>query len=545
MMPDDRNQSDVDDQQLERALEEAVSRPGWLRDMPFYATSAVLHLVLLLVLIYWVVPREPVDPPRIPLVVRPQAVQQPPYDPTIPERDVKRQLVKIVHRRPVERPVIPRKLDEVTEDLSKGTDLEKLSNVNLNSNLLNDTIGIGPGGTGPYGWRFGRHTREDIGAPELTEGLVLAALEWLWRHQAPDGGWRCHDFTDMCPGSTPCSNLDPAYGDGRGFPEHDVGVTALAMLAFTGFGETHKFGSYPKFVRCLQRAADYLKRVQVRSSEPATNGRYGPGDHEQWIYDHAIATMAMAELLVLSNDVIGLKRSVRDAVKLCLRAQNPGRGWRYGVRPGDNDTSVTGWMVLALKTAKNARLGIPPREFDRAFEGALEWFDYATASNGKTGYFVPGDEGSRLARGHPAPYPYSKELSCMTAVGVLCRIFAGHSRKDAALRDGVKVLATSLPSWQERKGRSLSRVNLYYWYYGSYALFQCGGKEWRRWNEAMLEALKHSQRNPENGNRDVDGSWDPIGEWGLAGGRVYSTALGAMTLEVYYRFRRLEEGVGF
>jgi hypothetical protein len=42
----------------------------------------------------------------------------------------------------------------------------------------------------------------------------------------------------------------------------------------------------------------------------------------------------------------------------------------------------------------------------------------------------------------------------------------------------------------------------------------------------------------------VDGSWDPIGEWGISGGRVYSTALGAMTLEVYYRFERQQEGIG-
>ena len=32
-----------------------------------------------------------------------------------------------------------------------------------------------------------------------------------------------------------------------------------------------------------------------------------------------------------------------------------------------------------------------------------------------------------------------------------------------------------------------------------------------------------------------------VGEWGIAGGRVYATALGAMTLEVYYRFRRVQE----
>ena len=35
------------------------------------------------------------------------------------------------------------------------------------------------------------------------------------------------------------------------------------------------------------------------------------------------------------------------------------------------------------------------------------------------------------------------------------------------------------------------------------------------------------------------GSWDPIDPWGGDGGRVYSTALLAMCLEVYYRYDRV------
>jgi len=68
--------------------------------------------------------------------------------------------------------------------------------------------------------------------------------------------------------------------------------------------------------------------LQVRSDDPNEDGRYGSDEDEQWIYDHAIATMAMAELLAMSGDVINLKRSVTDAVKLCLRAQNSGFGWK-------------------------------------------------------------------------------------------------------------------------------------------------------------------------------------------------------------------------
>ncbi|HEU5394970.1 MAG TPA: hypothetical protein VFV36_09210, partial [Candidatus Methylomirabilis sp.] len=182
------------------------------------------------------------------------------------------------------------------------------------------------------------------------------------------------------------------------------------------------------------------------------------------------------------------------------------------------------------------RIDIPKEDYQRAFDGALNWFNRATASNGKTGYQAPGDEGSRLNKIFPEPYPYSKDLSCITAVAVLCRLFAGEKRESQAVRDGIKILMQHTPNWQEQKGRSLSTINMYYWYYGSYALFQYGGEPWKKWNEDMKRVLLESQRA---GIIDEDGSWDPIDEWGPAGGRVYATAMGALTLEVYHRYRRI------
>ena len=76
-------------------------------------------------------------------------------------------------------------------------------------------------------------------------------------------------------------------------------------------------------------------------------------------------------------------------------------------------------------------------------------------------------------------------------------------------------------------------------------MFQFGGKPWQVWNQKMQRALVDTQRAEyKDDSPEVDGSWDPIGEWGISGGRVYSTALGAMTLEVYYRFERQQEGIG-
>ena len=45
---------------------------------------------------------------------------------------------------------------------------------------------------------------------------------------------------------------------------------------------------------------------------------------------------------------------------------------------GDNDTSVTGWMVFALKSAEEAGLQIDPE----AFNGSLSWFDEVTDGDG-------------------------------------------------------------------------------------------------------------------------------------------------------------------
>jgi hypothetical protein len=76
------------------------------------------------------------------------------------------------------------------------------------------------------------------------------------------------------------------------------------------------------------------------------------------------------------------------------------------------------------------------------------------------------------------------------------------------------------------------RANLYYWYYGTLAMYQLQGTYWDRWNEALQDTLISSQRK----TGPSAGSWDANTVWGGYGGRVYSTALATLCLEVYYRF---------
>jgi hypothetical protein len=86
-----------------------------------------------------------------------------------------------------------------------------------------------------------------------------------------------------------------------------------------------------------------------------------------------------------------------------------------------------------------------------------------------------------------------------------------------------------------------SRVNLYYWYYASLALHRQqqlsdqNAATWQAWNGALTSVLVSKQAD----NGQDAGSWDPECIWGGYGGRVYSTALSTLCLEVYYRYAPL------
>jgi hypothetical protein len=79
---------------------------------------------------------------------------------------------------------------------------------------------------------------------------------------------------------------------------------------------------------------------------------------------------------------------------------------------------------------------------------------------------------------------------------------------------------------------SADQINLYYWYYGTLAMYQLQGERWQRWNQALQDTLVRRQVTAgENA-----GSWEPDCLWAGYGGRVYSTAMAALCLEVYYRY---------
>src|SRR5205814_2486989 len=103
---------------------------------------------------------------------------------------------------------------------------------------------------------------------------------------------------------------------------------------------------------------------------------------------HAIASLAMVEAWRATFSPI-YRQSAQRALDFIGTARNPGAGWRYGVRPGDDDVSVTGWMFRAVDAARRAndaevRLGKPPSlTYDvGTFDGVRTWIVAMTGDTG-------------------------------------------------------------------------------------------------------------------------------------------------------------------
>jgi len=400
--------------------------------------------------------------------------------------------------------------DEQDFESSEG-DPDFSSDSPFDDREFNDVIGIGGGAGGKYGGRFAGRRNLRAAGGSGTEQALKDALEWMARHQAPDGHWDCDGFTQRCLGTPACL--------GPGEEAHDVGVTGLCLLAFMGDGHTTRQGLYKETVtRAL---------VWLREQQDFESGLIGKKVGHTYMYDHAIATLAMCEAYYFSRSPL-LRGTAQKAVSFLTLSRNPYAVWRYDSPPvGDNDTSVTGWCIMALKSAQEAGLKID----SAAFTDAIAWLDTVTdPATGRIGYDSKGSSSSRVP-GMNDHFPLDR-TETMTAVGLLCRFFLGQD-PDASpvMTQHADLLAKSLPTWSD-DGRTNDAL---YWYFGSFAMYQMGGEHWKRWNGAMKNAVLDSQRK----DGCAKGSWDPIGPWGYSGGRIYTTALNTITLEVYFRYAKI------
>jgi len=392
--------------------------------------------------------------------------------------------------------------------------------------------GPGSGGNGPGGLENLR-AKNRRKAPKPTEEAVMAGLSWLARHQAEDGSWSADAFDARCQGGSAC--------EGKGYPEHQVGLTGLALLAFLGAGYDDRSSATwtdPVSKRVV-RAGTVVKRglKWLRDAQDDAGSFVRGGN--KWGYNHAIATLAMAEAYGLSRTP-QWRDSAQKAVDDLLAGQNsaPGGtgllGWRYRPHDGESDISVTGWCVMALKSAEIAGLQVPRGAMEGAFQFCREVTDEAT---GHVGYLRREDAGQQVkAPGKNEDYQNHPALA---AVGMLVRTFTQHDVEDPVLESSARLLLQDPPTWSKPRKTN----DFYYWYAGSLALNQFDGPDspragkgryWKPWNDHLVKALVDNQVRSDR--LCQDGSWDADDRWGFEGGRVYATAINVLTFEVYYRY---------
>jgi hypothetical protein len=183
---------------------------------------------------------------------------------------------------------------------------------------------------------------------------------------------------------------------------------------------------------------------------------------------------------------------------------------------------------MALKSAELSGLSFPRT----AYDGARAWLDETTEeAYGRAGYTHKGT--GKVYCPHNAAFDHQEAL---TSISVMSRIFMDR-KVDARVRAGAELVAREVPSLEA------SKVDYYAWYYAALALFQFDGPDgplWSKWNKGMLQSLVASQNPRTSGCKN--GSWEPSDRWGCEGGRVYATALNALTLEVYYRYENVLGG---
>ena len=335
------------------------------------------------------------------------------------------------------------------------------------------------------------------GGTTLTEAAVARGLRWLASVQNDDGSWSLKKYNNH--------DRKGNRGDALG--------TSLALLPFLGAGQTHEFGMYKQTVA---RGLAWL----IENQKPDGDLRAGYTE-QAGIYAHGQAAIVLCEALAMTGDE-QFREPAQKGIDFIEAWQHQDGGWRY--RPRERgDTSVLGWQVMALQSARAPQIGL---EVDNA---SLKLADYFLDS------VVVKQGNSRLPTGSQYSYlPRRDATAAMTAEAILCRMYLGWKKDDPRLMAAVKWLVREhLPSDDD--------MNIYYWYYGTQVMHHYGGTEWKRWNDQMRTLLIASQDR----RGKYPGSWNPSGfEWGDSGGRIYTTALAVCTLEVYYRhlplFKQLE-----
>jgi hypothetical protein len=337
----------------------------------------------------------------------------------------------------------------------------------------------------------GRKKYGDLyGATVQSEQAVENALRWLAAHQRSNGAWSFDLRGAPCEGQ--CTH---GKKTGEDTPTPATAATGLALLAFLGAGNTSEVGPYQEVV---SRGLYYL-----RSAAAETEHGY---DWQQGgsMYGHGIAMMALCEALGMTKRDdrydSDLFHYAQQGTRFTVTAQHENGSWGY--TPGSpGDTTLSGWQILSLVGAKKAGIQTRSDTFSRTKR-----------------FLMSVREEPEYEFGYKTP----KAEPTTTAIALTLMMYLGQAPGLTYFDRAIDKLAD--------QGPMLS--NVYHDYYATMALHHFRHRDWQAWNSKLRDHLVRTQATEGH----EAGSWHFRDKWGDVGGRLYTTAMSALILEVYYRF---------
>ena len=321
---------------------------------------------------------------------------------------------------------------------------------------------------------------QELGGSTGTERAIGLGLDWFTNHQEPDGRWEMSKY--------------------QGKSQDNIAGAGLALLCYYGWGIKHgKYTDDPKHDRHSKAASKALEWLLKQQDD---NGSLLGSTTSHGMYCHGIATVALCEGYGLTKDP-KLKGPATKAIDYILKSQHSAGGWRY--KPGEpGDLSVSGWQYLAMHSARLAGIEIP----DEPFTKMGKFLDSVSGGThgGYYGYLVP-----------------EKNKPTMTATGMFLRQLDRAAPTEPRMQESAQVIKSKM--------LRADSVDFYFDYYATLALYQHQGPIWQEWNKNLKEIYLALQKTTGPNK----GSWDTKGTFVQTGGRVVSTGLGILNLEVYYR----------
>ena len=266
----------------------------------------------------------------------------------------------------------------------------------------------------------------------------------------------------------------------------DTGATGLVLLKYLGAGYSHLSRDTYGGV-CL---GDVVRKgLQCLIGRQAADGCIGPREGD-WILNHALGALALSEAYGLTGSDL-FKDPAQRAVDFVGSCQSADGGWNRRDRALKGEILTSAFAVMVLKSAQITGLNPPAA----SATGASRFFNGAVDDDGLC------------------------ESPTRATVGgaMVSLIFLGGDKSDPRLVGAAHWLLENKPSWNQQ--------DFLGWHLGSLALFQYdgpSGPRWKAWNGPVKDTLVRNQGR--------DGSWTVRGE------TICPTALGGLTLEVYYRY---------